>query len=523
VTISNHRLRALIASAFVLLLVLVTALWRLSLIQLGPDADSDAYGHHLAARHLFVDASNQAVHWVWLPLFHWLQLPVLAAGGSIQWVRTLNVGVWALVPLVLMGLLAWPRSVRHGGPTARSVDWITAASAAAILALCPLGMQLGTTAQPEPLFTLLLVGFAWAQERRRRGVAALLLSALVLLRYEAWAVLIGSAALIIAQALLRARKQARDGNQRRSWLARLARDGMVVALPFVAILVWAAVRAPFDGGRYFAFLTDTHDFARHAIGEPAPSSALETLRALVHYPLFVAARTFGVGIVLVPFGVARLLREQRWLLLSGTCVLGFITLGHATHATLGLERHFVAVLPLYAALMACGARSLAGSIEKALERQPRLHGLADSATRAALQIALGGALLLSVYDRAVPWLRHWSVDIATRFEAEAELARALDGVPERARIFCDNPIVEGLVRFRGDHVERGKLDDAAFRSRVLAAASDAEVYVGAPSEHLAVAALPGKIIFRAQRDATKPATPWDGHGDLVVLRVSAEP
>lgn len=494
-----------------LLLVFVTAGWRLMIIQLGPDADSDAYGHHLAARHLFITPANQAVHWVWLPLFHWLQLPVLALGGGIQVVRVLNVVVWALVPLALFGLLTWPHAGRmRGAATAGNVT--TAAGAAAILALSGLGMQLGTTAQPEPLFTLLLIGLCWAMERRRFALGALTLTAMVLVRYEAWAVLCGAGALCVLELWL-----AREQGLR----AALGRSALLVGLPLAAILIWAAVRAPFDGGRWFAFLSDTHDFARKATGGAEPG-LLERLRELLHYALFVAARTLGFGIALAPLGVVRLWREQRLLLVSGLCVLGFITLGHLTRATLGLERHFVAVLPLYAALMAAGARSLADTIRAALFERERLRWLADTATRDALQVTLSGVLLFGVYGRALPWVRHWSETVSTRFAAEAEVARHLDRAPASARIYCENPVLEALVRFRGDHVERGLLDDAAFRERIITAAERGDAYVAATLERVSLAALPGKIEYRAERPPVREPSPWDGNGDLVVLRVSSD-
>jgi hypothetical protein len=492
----------------VLLLVLLSAGERLMLIQLGPDADSDAYGHHLAARHLFVDPANQAVHWVWLPLFHWLQLPVLALGGGIQAVRVFNVIVWALVPLALLGLLAWPHAGRTRG-AASAGNVITAAGAAAIVALSGLGMQLGTTAQPEPLFALLLIGLCWATERRRTALGALLLTAMVLLRYEAWAVLCGVGALCALELWL-ARRQGLAG--------ALARTALLVGVPLAAILIWAAVRAPFDGGRWFAFLGDTHDFARQATGGATPG-ALERLRELLHYAVFVAARTLGFGVALAPLGVVRLWREQRWLLVTGVCVLGFVTIGHLTRATLGLDRHFVAVLPLYAALMAAGARSLADTIRGVLFERERLRWLSDTATRDALQVALLGALLFGVYGRTVPWMRHWSDSVAMRFAAEAQLARYLDQAPVDARIYCENPVLEGLVQFRGDRVQRGQLDDAAFRARIIEAASRGDAYVAAALERVTAAALPGKIEYRAER-GHHVAAPWDSEGTLVVLRVA---
>ena len=64
----------------------------------------------------------------------------------------------------------------------------TALVAALLCAACPIAMQMGTTAQSEPLFALLVLGIAIAFERRRYGATAAMLGAAVLLRYEAWAI-----------------------------------------------------------------------------------------------------------------------------------------------------------------------------------------------------------------------------------------------------------------------------------------------------------------------------------------------
>ena len=77
------------------------ALWRAACVLAGPDVDTDAYAHHMIARAILADPRDLAVHWVWLPLFHYLQVPLVALGGTMNDVRWANVVLSAAVPVVL--------------------------------------------------------------------------------------------------------------------------------------------------------------------------------------------------------------------------------------------------------------------------------------------------------------------------------------------------------------------------------------------------------------------------------------
>src|ERR1700733_14122086 len=130
--------------------VLALAAWRVTCVLAGPDVDTDAYAHHMIARAILADPGDLAVHWVWLPLFHYTQVPLVALGGTMDTVRWLNVALSAALPVVLY---TYVRSTARSGPS-RTVPEATALVAALIAGACPIVMQMGTTAQPEPLFAL---------------------------------------------------------------------------------------------------------------------------------------------------------------------------------------------------------------------------------------------------------------------------------------------------------------------------------------------------------------------------------
>src|SRR5580693_10573542 len=83
--------------------LLVLAAWRGACVLAGPDVDTDAYAHHMIARAILADPRDLAVHWVWLPLFHYLQVPLVALGGTMDTVRWANVALTALLPVALFG------------------------------------------------------------------------------------------------------------------------------------------------------------------------------------------------------------------------------------------------------------------------------------------------------------------------------------------------------------------------------------------------------------------------------------
>src|SRR5580693_2818739 len=90
------------APACVLAVTTVALLvWRGACVFAGPDIDTDAYAHHMIARAILADPHDLAVHWVWLPLFHYLQVPLVWAGGTMDTVRWTNLALAAATPWTL--------------------------------------------------------------------------------------------------------------------------------------------------------------------------------------------------------------------------------------------------------------------------------------------------------------------------------------------------------------------------------------------------------------------------------------
>src|SRR5260370_39001027 len=77
------RLRTPCHLALAIVLAALAA-WRIACVAAGPDVDTDAYAHHMIARAILADPRDLACHWVWLPLFHYAQVPLVAVGGTMD-------------------------------------------------------------------------------------------------------------------------------------------------------------------------------------------------------------------------------------------------------------------------------------------------------------------------------------------------------------------------------------------------------------------------------------------------------
>jgi hypothetical protein len=505
----------------VTLAIVTTALgvWRASCILAGPDVDTDAYAHHMIARAILDDPRDLAVHWVWLPLFHYLQVPLVALGGTMNDVRWANLVLAAALPVVLF---AYVRRTARSGEARMPAD-LTALLAAVFAGACPIGMQMGTTAQPEPLFAILVLGVAVALEEGRDLAAAAMLGAAVILRYEAWAVLVAVAALIALAAAKHVRRAGASGAAPPFGpgpdRGRGAPSWFVALLPALLIGAWAALRRPVDG-QWFGFLRQTQDFATGALHDRgADGHGLVPLaRDLLYYPLIVPARVLGPLMPLVPFGVVRTVRQQgaRFVLVFAAC-LGFISLSWARHASLGLDRHFVAVVPLYATFAAQGVAAVADASARvvrrftAVERRAARVGRAVAAALAAASIA-GLAVELDV------WMGFWRDDIVRGWPDRAALGEYLRSLAGAPTIFCDDATIEiasGLDRRRFD---RHWVDDPRTWARVdEVARTRGPTYVATWRRKLRGHEGEGEIVFSAGFD---PAD-RDGTG-VAAMRVDAD-
>lgn len=489
------------------LALVALALWRAACVLAGPDVDTDAYAHHMIARAILADPRDLAVHWVWLPLFHYAQVPLVALGGTMNDVRWANVALSAALPALLF---SYVRRTTRSGDEPMTAD-ATALVAALLAAACPIAMQMGTTAQSEPLFALLALGIAIAFERRRYGATAAMLSAAVVLRYEAWAIFATVAALTLGEPLLL--KRARRGSDGVPAAPEPARRWLVVVAPAAVILVWAALRRPVDG-RWFGFLGQTHEFASQAVVDAAGSRGpVGLVRDALYYPLFVAVRVLGPAVALAAFGLPRAWRDQgpRFVLVLAAC-LGFVSLTWVNRSSLGLDRHFVAVVPLYATLAAQGVRAVADRLARwvsprASERAARITARAVAATLSVASLAVLGAMLLV-------WMTFWRASIDRGWPERAALGAYLRSLPPAPTIFCDDATLEILSGLDRRRFDRHWMDDPHTWDLVAAAAkADGVTYVATWQRKLVGHERAGQVVFRGTD------VPGDPNSGVTVMRV----
>jgi hypothetical protein len=486
------------------LALLGLAIWRAACVLAGPDVDTDAYAHHMIARAILADPRDLAVHWVWLPLFHYLQVPLVALGGTMNDVRWANVALSAAVPVVLFSHV---RRTTRTGDQPMSAD-ATALVAALLCAACPIGMQMGTTAQSEPLFALLALGIAICFERRRYGATAAMLGAAVLLRYEGWAIFATVSAVTIAAPLLDRVRRAGDDAA-----PEPARRWLVVAVPAALIFAWAVLRRPVDG-RWFGFLAQTHEFASQAVVDAAASRGVIGLaRDALYYPVYVAVRVLGPAVALAAFGIPRTWREQggRFVLVLAAC-LGFVSLTWVNRSSLGLDRHFVAIVPLYATLAAQGVRAIAGRLGRwMIPRAPaRTARITARAIAAALSV---GALAVLVAMLGV-WMTFWRSAIDRGWPERQALGAHLRSLPPATTIFCDDATLEILSGLDRRRFDRHWMDDPHTWDLIETTAQvDGVTFVATWRRKLAGHEAAGAIVFRGA-DA-----PDDTTAGVAIMRV----
>lgn len=403
----SARARALATRAMLPIAVaLITAL-RLWIAGAGPDTDTDAYGHAMAGRFMLADPTDLQVHWVWLPLWHGVHALIAALGGGIAQARWLNVLLSLGAPFVLA------RMVRR-----RTGDEALGALAGALLALWPLGISLGQSGQPEPLFQLLVLGACAAWEEDHPISTGLLLAAASLCRYEAW---------VLPPVFLAL-----------WWRRRSARGLLAWALPGAAIVAWALVHW-MGTGELLKFLRENREFARDAalrLGVPNDTLG-QWLRSLVWYPITLPSQQLGLLGLFTAAGLVSWARGRRplpgSLVASGLAIVVFLTYSWTRRLNLGLPRHFYALVPLYAAWTAIGVAEAARALAR---RYPRT----DSWPIFPL------VLLLLAARRTVPDARWHRWAHSAAFPAAQAAAGALRAArPTSAdRIVCDPGMVEQL-------------------------------------------------------------------------------
>jgi hypothetical protein len=297
-----------VALRAVLLTCALALALRVFLVLRLPDADMDVYGHLAAARAVLTRPADPSIHWVWLPGWHWTLALILRAGGGLLGARLFDAVLASVGPLLLFLLLRERRS--DHAATVSAIAWC----------LSPLAMILGTSAQPETSFAVLVVGAALALKHDRGIVAGALLSAACLERYEGWAAVAG---LLLSASVTR----------------RARRTTLVACIvPVVVLACWAAMRG---GGDVVASLIETRRFAGGGI---APLG-------LLVYTIIVPLKLFGPLAALLPRGVREAARAAPALAWASLAILLFVTGAAFLGGSFGLDRHYAAVVPFACACL----------------------------------------------------------------------------------------------------------------------------------------------------------------------------
>jgi hypothetical protein len=445
--------------------VIAATVAKLTLLEAGPEPDPDAYAHAIAGRKLVAGEGGVEIHWVWLPLWHWVHGLASRYADGTWTVRGLNIALTSAAPIVLASIL------RRGAGRRGWERWLPI-SAGCVLALTPLSLRHGATSQLEPPLLALMLGAAWllddgeGEPRAARAFAAgALLAAATMVRYEAWCL-----PPLVAGWWW--------------WRGRAPRGASAWLLPGLAIAAWCLYHR-LETGEWLQFLRYNRGFTRDyyaGAGFPNATAPGPWISA-VWYLAVVPFYQYGWLVVPLAIGAPWLVRRApRPLLVMQLGVLAFLSVGFATRQHLGLARHALSIAPAYATCIAAGALGAAAFVER------RLATASPEAGRLRGGTALGVlAVVLSVlvYWRGAPDFRDSLRWHREGYRSAWLVAQAL----RRAYrpddwVLCDWSGVEVLANLPPERTSRWTLRDTSEADlatacgrceRVLIASTEADV------------------------------------------------
>ncbi len=424
--------------------LLATAL-RIALMQSGPDLDSDSYGHAVIGRMLPESWWDVRRHWVWLPLWHFVHAGVSLAGGTMRHVQALNLVASFFIPVLVLKAMDRPKDDAKAGNGDQG-QGLVATLAGAFTAICPLMLDHGQSAEPEPLFTVLILAAVLGYIRRRFVLAGAALALACLLRYEAWVV----TATVGTVAAIDVARSARRGGQ-------LALTPLLAAaLPCAAIGGWIFLgwRAT---GEWMQFLRINREFAIEARRNAPPGGPQQTW---LWYPYSLPRVAMGNVSLFAVVGIVPLLRhEAKVLWATGATLLAFVSYGWVRGHHLGLDRHAFSFMPFYVAAMAHGAVLTARFVGRAVRPLTfRVGRRGDWLMRLAL-----ASFTLYFF---VPFVRY---SLRPSFERAREahqlawpedrLAASLLAAEPTSIVFCDLPRIEVMSGLGPDRFIRWNIID----------------------------------------------------------------
>jgi hypothetical protein len=403
-----------------MLTVIVIAIWQILFIVQLPDGDTDAYAHFIIARDLVRNGNDLGLHWVWLPLFHYIGAFFVLIGSEMQSIRFLNVLIWNSIPFILYFNLK-----------KKEPETIIPVFAALLTVLFPIGVLMGTTAQPEPLFALLILLFVVTLEDGKFLTSAFILSIACMLRYEAWAVLLGLGLYMFIKVI-------KEGTLKISFIGKSYKIYTVLLFPIITISIWSVLRYKTDG-QWLSFLHGTQKFASDALGQTnsIDGGLWNFIADLFFYPFWVPFIFSGIMPFLAIIGFRKFYPKNKVFFVTSISILVFISISWIMKANLGLNRHFASVIPFYSALTAYGLSYLYEHLKKV------------SVFKSGKSVPVIASLIILVYS--VMWLYIWRDNNEASFKERNATVSFLKRVYESESgkgimILSNEPVIEVLSK-----------------------------------------------------------------------------
>jgi hypothetical protein len=321
--------------------LLLTAALRVWLVLRFPEPDADAPGHLGIAAAVLNDPFNVQLHWVWPPGYHFLLAALLRVGFTGDGVRLFNGALAALIPV-----LVWRHAERVLEPSAADPTRLAPFFAGLLCAVMPVVNILGTSAQQETVFTLLVIGVAWSSDVRRFALSGVLLALACMVRYEAWGgvgLLVGLRFLGFFPALTRRLPEP---------LARACRLPLVLIVPSILVTAaWFLAHRLADGS-FFGFIQEI--FRYTAIQREV--FLQDSWGAVVAFAVWVPYYMFGLSLVLFFLGLRRAFRVGSIVPVG---IYLFLMASYASKSALSSARYYESLTPFVCFSAACGATVLA--------------------------------------------------------------------------------------------------------------------------------------------------------------------
>lgn len=393
-------------------------------IQNIPDLDSDAYAHLSIARQSLTEGKiNPVIHWVWLPLYHYIQIPFIKLGAGITFFRYVSLAVSLIIPYIIFFFFR-KKFIEQSFiniPLILSFLCITS----------PLFILIGTAAQPEAIFCLFVILFLILFDMEKYFFSSVVLALGVLLRYEMWTIPFLIMLLIVLKTIF---PRINFPLFRKNKLILLN-----IILPFLLMIVWTFVRRISDGN-WFYFILETKGFAEDVMKTNAgESSFIKILSDLIYYPVYIPYMLSGPVVILGLFGIKRAFKNTSVFYFSVyILLLLFISLSWTVKSSLGLYRHFNVIVPFYAVLISCGLFSFADLFGKFFKKIS-----SENTKKIFLRIPVF-IIFVSQFYMLYVWSGGWFNCANRTFNERIQTAEFIKSLPQESEIFTDEASVEIL-------------------------------------------------------------------------------